>query len=70
MLISVALAFMRLSLPKGEGRVRVGSFDGASDRNPSPPAFGRRGDLWRGRQASPLEQEERRVERTVATELP
>jgi hypothetical protein len=22
--------------------------------NPSPPAFGRRGDLWRGRQSSPL----------------
>ena len=67
MLILVALAFMRLSLPKGEGRVRVGSFDGASDRNPSPPAFA---VLRRGRQSSPLEQEERRIERTVATELP
>jgi len=42
---------IRLSLPTGEGRVRVGGVDLSSVWNPSPPAFA---VLRRGRQSSLL----------------
>ena len=51
----------RLALRKGEGEGE-GFFvqTHVLRSNPSPPAFGRRGDLRRGRQSSPLVQGERR----------